>query len=63
MDLVFFAAELLYINSMFLGQTFQYGRLVELLTAAEFFYDTGSFKFSLEFVEGAFDVFDFFYGY
>lgn len=55
--------QLLYVNGVFFSQTFQYGGLVELLTGAKFFYNTGFFEFSLEFFEGAFNVFAFFYLY
>lgn len=49
-QLVVVAVQLLYVNGVFFSQTFQYGGLVELLTGAKFFYNTGFFEFSLEFL-------------
>ena len=62
-SLFFCSSELLHINGVLLGETLQYGRLVELLAGAEFFNDTCSFKFSLKSFQGAFDVFALFNGY
>lgn len=60
---VFFAVQTLYVDSMLLSQTLQNRRFVELLTGAKFLYDTGFLEFSLEFFEGAFNIFAFLYGY
>lgn len=38
-------------------------RLLKCLTAAQFFYDAGSFKFAFELLECFLDVFAFFYWY
>ena len=55
--------EGLHIDGVLHGETLANAGFVELLTAAEFFYDTGSFKLSLKLFEGAFDVLAFLYGY
>ena len=44
-------------------QPFEYRWLVELLTCAEFLYDTCFLKLSLELLEGLLDVFALFYWY
>ena len=61
--LVFSEAHLLCVGSTLAGETLEHRGLVKLLTSAEFFHDTGSFEFSFEFLEGAFNVFAFLNGY
>ena len=61
--LVLVAMEGLHIDGVLHSETLTNAGLVELLTATEFFHDTGSFKLSLKLLEGAFDVLAFLYGY
>ena len=56
--LVFSEAHLLCVGCTLAGETLEHRGLVKLLTSAEFFHDTGSFEFSFEFLEGAFNVAD-----
>lgn len=53
----------LNVDGVLFGKAFEYAGLVELLATTELFYYTGLFKFSLEFFEGAFNVFAFLNGY
>lgn len=55
-------AELLYIDSLHHLLAVGDRGLLKSLTAAQFFYDTGLFIFTLEFLEGAFDVVAFLHG-
>lgn len=62
--LFFFAAlEPFYVYGVYLGNAFFHRRFREILAAAQFFQDTGSFVFAFEFFEGAFDIFSLFYGH
>ena len=61
--LILSGSQFLDIDSMFLCQALADRGLVKLLTSTEFFHYTGSFKFSLEFLEGALDVFALLHGY
>ena len=63
LKLVLVAMEGLHIDGVLHSETLANAGLVELLTATEFFHDTGSFKLSLKLLEGAFDVLAFLYGY
>jgi len=60
---VLLRAQFLHVHGVLLGEALQYGGLVELLTGAQLLDDTGLFKFSLEFLQGAFYVFALFHGY
>ena len=59
--LVFYLAKFLNVNSLSHFLAVDYRWLVELLSGTKFFYDTGLFVFTFEFLKGAFDVFAFFY--
>ncbi len=55
--------KLLYVYSVLFCESFQYRRLVKLLSAAEFFYNTGLLKLSLEFLQSLLNVLAFFNRY
>ena len=61
--LFFCITHALYINSVLSLKSLNYRRFVKLLTGAQFFYNTGLFKFSLEFFESLFDILSFFNRY
>lgn len=61
--LLLVAVQLLYVYSVHHFVALDYRRLVELLTATEFFYNACFLKFTFEFLEGLFDVLALFYGY
>ncbi len=52
--------QLLYVDSFHHFLTVGHAGLLESLTAAEFLYNTGSFKFAFEFLESSLNVFAFF---
>ena len=55
--------KFLYVNSVFLVKSLDYRGFVKLLTIAQFFYDTGFFKFAFELLQRFLDVLAFFYRY
>ena len=55
--------HLLHINSVLHLNTLKLRGLIELLTSAELLNDTGLIEFTFEFLNGAFDILAFFYGY
>ncbi len=61
--LFLYRTEFLNVNSLHHFLAVGYAGLLESLTAAEFFYDAGFFKLTLELLKGAFDGFAFFYLY
>lgn len=63
MPSILYSAELLHVNRLHHFLAVCDRGFLESLTAAEFLYDTGFFKLALEFLEGSFDLFAFFYLY
>ena len=61
--LVLYGAKLLNVNRLHHLLAICYRRLLERLTAAQFFHDAGFLKFTFELLEGSFDKFAFFYLY
>ena len=61
--LFLYRAKLLNVNRFHHFLAVGYRGLLESLTATEFLYDAGLFKFTFEFLEGAFDEFAFLYLY
>ena len=55
--------QLLHIDGMLHLNSFEFRRLVELLTSAELLDDTGLVEFAFKLLNGAFDVLAFFYRY
>ena len=63
MFLIFYAAQLLDVDSVLFCETLQHRGLIELLTTTEFLHDASLLEFTLEFLQGALDVLAFLYGY
>ena len=61
--LLFVGAQMLDVNGLHHFLAVGDGGFLESLTGADFFDHTGLFGFTFEFLQGAFDVFAFFYGY
>lgn len=61
--LFFNQAQFLHVNGLHHLLAVGDGRLLKSLTAAQFFYDAGFFKFTFEFLKRSFDEFAFFYLY
>lgn len=60
---VLFLAQFIDIDCFEPFLTTHYRRFDKLLTTSQFAHGTGAVKFLLEFLQGALDVFAFFYGY